>query len=333
VQPEDPRDRRIAELMALVERLTARVVELEAQVARLSRNSTNSSKPPSSDPPGVDRASQKPSGRKRGGQPGHKPSSRKLLPPDKVDVVVPLIPKTCDQCGADLHGHDPEPHRHQVIEVPPITPLVTEYQKHALGCDECGAVTRAELPIGVPMGSFGPRLSAMLAILTAKYRLSKRSVRELLGDFLGVELSLGSVANVEQQVSAALEVPVVEAREYVRQADAVNADETSWRENKKKAWLWVAATSLVTVFVIARSRGAAVAKDLLGESFAARSQRTVGQHTTGSPQHGVRYAGRISCAISRAGLTAGAPVNVSGPRCWSRRAACSAGGTRCAMGP
>ena len=268
MQPEDPRDRRIAELMALVERLTARVVELEAQVARLSRNSTNSSKPPSSDPPGVDRASQKPSGRKRGGQPGHKPSSRKLLPPDKVDVVVPLIPKTCDQCGADLHGHDPEPHRHQVIEVPPITPLVTEYQKHALGCDECGAVTRAELPIGVPMGSFGPRLSAMLAILTAKYRLSKRSVRELLGDFLGVELSLGSVANVEQQVSAALEVPVVEAREYVRQADAVNADETSWRENKKKAWLWVAATSLVTVFVIARSRGAAVAKDLLGESFA-----------------------------------------------------------------
>jgi transposase len=274
VQSADPRDLRITRLEAalaardaLIAKLVSRIEVLEAQVVALSRNSTNSSKPPSSDPPGVDRPNQKPSGKRRGGQPGHKPYSRKLLPLDKVDVVVPLVPKTCDHCGADLHGRDPGPLRHQVVEIPPITPFVTEYQQHALGCDECGAITRAELPMGVPAGSFGPRLSAMLAILTAKYRLSKRAVRELLSDFLGVELSLGSVANVEQQVSAALAAPVAEAREHVRQADGINADETSWSENKRKAWLWVAATSLVTVFVIAKSRGAVVAKDLLGETF------------------------------------------------------------------
>lgn len=252
----------------MVERLVARVAELEAQVVRLSRNSTNSSKPPSSDPPGVDRPTQGRSGKKRGGQPGHEGHKRKRLPPSKVDVVVPVVPKECGHCGAGLHGRDADPHWHQVIEVPPIAPTVTEYQLHALGCDECGGTTRAQLPLGVPVSTFGPRLSAMLAICTAKYRLSKRAVRELLGDFLGVELSLGSVSNVEQQVSAALETPVTEAREHVQRAATVNADETSWRENKTKAWLWVAATSMVTVFIVATRRSAAVAKELLGEAFA-----------------------------------------------------------------
>lgn len=274
MEPQDPRDRRIAQLeAALAERdatialLTARLNALEAEVARLKRNSTNSSKPPSSDPPGVDRAPQKRTGKKRGGQPGHKGHQRKLLPPSKVNVVVPLVPEECDHCGAGLRGRDADPRRHQVIDIPPITPTVTEYQLHALDCDECGATTRAQLPLDVPLSSFGPRLSAMLAICTAKYRLSKRAVRELLRDFLGVELALGSVANVEQQVSAALEASVAEARAHVQKASAVNADETSWRENKSKAWLWVAATGTVTVFVIAARRSAEVAKDLLGDAF------------------------------------------------------------------
>ncbi len=253
--------------MALVEHLTARVAELEAQVARLSRNSTNSSKPPSSDPPSVIRGLKTPTGRRRGGQPGHEGHKRKLLPREKVDFIVPLVPEECDHCGAGLRGIDVAPRRHQVIDIPPIMPMVTEYQLHAVDCDKCGETTQARLPIDVPLSSFGPRLSAMLSICTAKYRLSKRSVRELLRDFLGVELALGSVINVEQQVSAALQSPVAEAREYLRQASAVNADETSWRENKNKAWLWVAATALVTVFVVAGRRSSEVAKDLLGEAF------------------------------------------------------------------
>jgi transposase len=108
---------------------------------------------------------------------------------------------------------------------------------------------------------------AMLAVLTAKYRLSKRAVREMLSDFLGIELCLGSVANVEKHVSAALAAPYEEARAHVKAAAVVNADETSWRENKKKAWLWVAATPLVSVFLVATSRGGKVAKELLGDAF------------------------------------------------------------------
>jgi transposase len=277
VEPVDPRDQRIAELeaaLALVTgRLTrqleaalARIAQLEAEVTRLSRNSTNSSKPPSSDPPGVTRPGHTPSGNKRGGQPGHKFHKRKLLPPDQVSRVVPLVPIACCGCGAALHGRDRDPLRHQVVDMPPVRPEVTEYQRHALTC-ACGVITRAPLPSGVPTSSFGPRLSAMIAILTAKYRLPKRGVRELLSDFLGVELALGSVANVEQNVSAALEAPVAEARAYVHTSAVIHADETGWREAKKKAWLWVAATSLVTVFVIAASRSSKVAKDMIGQAF------------------------------------------------------------------
>jgi transposase len=154
------------------------------------------------------------------------------------------------------------------VEIPPIKPSVTEHQRFAVTCGDCGTTTVASLPPGVPRGAFGPRLMAMLAVLTAKYRLSKRSAREMLSDFLGIDLCLGSVAKVEKQVSAALAAPHEEAREHVKMAAVVHADETSWRENKKKAWLWVAATPLVSVFLVATSRGAKVAKELLGETFA-----------------------------------------------------------------
>ena len=270
MEAEDPRDKRIAELLEVVERLTARVVELEAQVAALLRNSTNSSKPPSSDPPAVARPPKSPSGKKRGGQPGHKGHQRRLLPVEEVDQVVKLVPDHCDGCGKTgcLTPLSDPPLRSQVIEVPPIKPTVTEHQRFAATCSECGATTVAPLPAGVPRGAFGPRLAAMLAVCTAKYRMSKRAVRELLSDFLGVELCLGSVANVEQQVSVVLAGPFEEARAHIKAAPVVHADETSWRENKAKAWLWVAATPLVSVFLVATARSGKVAKELLGEAFA-----------------------------------------------------------------
>jgi hypothetical protein len=98
------------------------------------------------------------------------------------------------------------------VEVPPIKPSVVEHQQFAVTCGDCGATTVASLPAGVPRGAFGPRLMAMLAVITAKYRLSKRAAREMLSDFLAVDLCLGSVAKVEKQVSAALAAPYEEAR-------------------------------------------------------------------------------------------------------------------------
>lgn len=266
VPAADPRDLEIADLKALVARLLARVTQLEAEVARLRQNSSNSSKPPSSDPPGVPRREGEPSDRRRGGQPGHKHHKRELLPAEQVSKVVECVPPRCHRCRARLVGLDGEPRRSQVIEVPPIRPHVTEYREHELGCDECGARTRGVLPPEAG-ATFGPRLKSLIAVCTGGYRLSKRVTQELLSDFLGVRLALGSVCNIEREVSEALDGPVEEAREYVRQQPVVHADETGWREAKGRAWLWTAASALVTVFQIAKSRGAGVAKQMLGEDF------------------------------------------------------------------
>jgi transposase len=253
--------------------LIARVQELEAEVSALreqvNRNSRNSSKPPSSDGPD---ASPKPhkrakSKRKRGGQPGHKGTTRKLVPIEQVKDSHDIKPETCRKCGHTLEGQDPEPYRHQVTEIPPVVAEIVEYRLHVLSCPECGTETCAELPPGVPQGAFGPRLQAMVSLLSGRYRLSKRDTEEVMDDFFQADVSTGSVCALEQRTSEAIGEPVEEAREYVKGQPVVHMDETGWREANQKAWLWVAATSLVTVFLIRCSRGGQVAREMLGETF------------------------------------------------------------------
>lgn len=262
---QDPRDARIAALEAEVAALKAQVAEL---LARLGQNSRNSSQPPSSDPPGAPRQSKDPTGRARGGQPGHKQHKRERLEPGEVIAVVP---ERCGRCQRRLRGRDPSPGVHQVIELPEVRPHVTDYELHELGCP-CGARTRASLPEGVPTTAFGPRLAAAVALFSGRYRMPKRTVKELLCDLFGIDVALGSVSKMEQFVSKAIADPVEEARQTVREQDVVHQDETGWFEGphggrKARAWLWVAVTAVVTVFRIARSRGAQVAKEMLGEDF------------------------------------------------------------------
>jgi transposase len=252
-------------LTAQVDWLTARVAQLEGQ---LKLNSRNSSKPPSSDGPNAKVPPKKePTGRKPGGQPGHKGAKRELLPPEKVDKFEDHWPETCEGCQSHLRKsvrtEVGEPLRHQVTEIPPVKAHVTEHRLHCQMCDRCGHATQAALPDGVPSGAFGPRLVAVVALFTGAYRISKRVAVTALSDLFGVELSLGSVSNAEQAISEAIARPVDQAKDHVCQAAAVNADETSWRERRGKAWLWVAATSSVAVFLIHAKRGAVAARELL----------------------------------------------------------------------
>src|SRR4051794_8272888 len=144
-----------AAILALVRQYEQRLQALQKQVDdlhhRLNQNSTNSSRPPSSDPPHVKRPSPKPtSGRKRGGQPGHKRQQRPLVPPEQVKHTIPLKPPACRKCGHNLQGDDPQPHQHQVAEIPPFQPEVTEYRLHHLTCTECGTRTCTSLPEDAP---------------------------------------------------------------------------------------------------------------------------------------------------------------------------------------
>lgn len=254
-----------AALLALFGNLQREVTALRQQVAdltaRLGQNSHNSSKPPSSDAPTVKRRPpHEPSGRQRGAQPGHELHARPLLPPDEE---IPCQPTACRRCGEALKGRDPQPLRHQVIELPPIKPQVSEYQLHRLVCPRCGTSTCATLPAGVPAGHQGPRLQAVLAVLTGAYRLSKDQTETLCADLFRVPICAGTICQLEQQTTAALTPVVEQLRQYVKTQHA-NLDETGWRQEGQRAWLWVAVTALGTVFHIARSRGSAVVRSLLG---------------------------------------------------------------------
>ncbi|MGH2350725.1 MAG: IS66 family transposase [Chloroflexota bacterium] len=260
-------------IVALAQRVSALEAEVRDLKARLGQNSTNSSRPPSSDPPHVKRPPVvSPSGRRAGGQPGHVGHFRALVPPERVDVVVDHWPVRCVGCatslaapGAPAGEADYVPH--QVTEVPPLRAVVTEHRLHRVTCPRCGARTRATLPPDVPGGAFGPRLQATVATLKGRFRLSCREVAEVAETVLEAPLSVGSVDVLCQATSAALTTPVAEAVATLPQAPVVNADETPWKAGTARPWLWVAVTALVTVFQIATSRSSQVIKDLLGEDY------------------------------------------------------------------
>lgn len=252
-------------VQALVLHLLERVAQVEA---RLNQTSRNSSKPPSSDPPGArPRAAKEASGREPGGQPGHPGQGRRLKPLEDVDRVVEVRPERCAQCGTFLLGEDLNPERHQVTDLPRIVPLITEYRRHRLGCLVCGATTQAAWPAAMPSGSFGPGLQATVGYLTGRIGASQREVHEVLAAVCHTEVSVGSIAALEQAVSTALAVPVAEALSYVQRQPVRNADETGWQEKAKRVWLWISTTPLVTVLRVLTTRGAAGAKALLGEDF------------------------------------------------------------------
>lgn len=243
-------------VQAYIRYLEARLADLEA---KLNQTSANSSKPPSSDPPHAKPAPPRtPSGKRGGGQPGHPKRSRPELPPD---TVVELKPGSCDRCDHPLAGDDPAPLRHQVVEVPPVRPHVTEYRRHRLRRPDCGRVTCAALPAEV-RGGYGPRVQALCGLLAGAYRVGKRGIARLLGDLFGVPIGPAAVCDLQHQTAAALAPIQAEAHTHVAGRPA-NVDETGWREGGQRGWLWVAVTAAVTVFLVRRSRGRKVLGELI----------------------------------------------------------------------
>jgi transposase len=233
---------------------------LEAQLAALTKNSSNSSKPPSSDGPQVKPAPPKtPTGKRRGGQPGHHKHERVILPPDHVFEHKPA---RCRRCAARLTGDDPHPIVDQVLDLPEKLRHVTHHRRHTLECRCCGTHTTAAVAPEAASG-FGPKLTATVAYLSGVGRLSKRTIRTLFDDLCGLPVSLGAVSKLEQTVSRAL-APIHAAAHQSAQGKDANVDETGWKQGKAKAWLWVAVTSLLTVFLIRPNRNRVAFNDLAG---------------------------------------------------------------------
>lgn len=251
------------ELGRQVEGLKAQVAELQEQVALSSRNS---SKPPSQDGPGTFRPVLKKSGRPRGGQKGHPGHYRALVPSEQVDATVPCRPQeTVCGCGQLLPLAEEVRWRHQVIELPPVKPHITEYQGFGVACPRCGTRHEAPLPKGVPSGQLGPRLLAEVGLLAGRYHLSLRLIQAWLQDRYGLALSLGVLSQAQGRLAEALTEVTAQVRQAVRAAQVVHSDETTRRYRNERRWLWVAATTLWGAFCTPVSRGQAEAKALLGD--------------------------------------------------------------------
>ena len=250
---------------AQIERLSARVAELERQ---LGKNSNNSSKPPSSDHPHSKPTPVKTkSKRKRGAQPGHPKHIRQLIASDQCQEVIACIPSDCRRCGSELVGTDADPLRHQVWEIPEIKRYVTEYQLHRLVC-RCGCSTCGQLPEGVPTGQAGPQLIAFAGLLMACFRQSKRQAAMFMTLILKQPASPGWLVSLQNRVAEAVKPAYDELAEALPSQPNLSIDESPYKQGRAKSWVWTFVAATFTFFACRLSRAAEVPKQLLGEQFA-----------------------------------------------------------------
>lgn len=246
-------------LLAIVAAFEGRIAELEA---RVKQDSSNSSRPPSSDFPNRKPAPpREPSGRKRGGQPGHRRNDRIRLEPDEV---VEVKPDRCRRCGEALAGDDPVPLVRQVFEVPVVKPRVVEYHAHRLTCPRCGASTCGVAPDEAEVG-YGPRAQAVCAVLAGEGRMSKRRVARVMEGLFGLPIGPAAVCDLERRTAEALAPIHAEALGRIRNLPA-DVDETGWREGGRRSWLWAAVARGLGVFRVAAGRGRDAFAELMGRS-------------------------------------------------------------------
>jgi transposase len=269
------REKQLAEADKQLSEADKQIADLERQLAAYKQNSTNSSKPPSSD--GLagaqrTRGRKHKSRRKPGGQPGHTGHHRRLVPACAVHAVEVRLPEHCRHCGGSL-PHAPhkvvtegETRRHQVTELPPVQAHITEYQFPNVVCGQCGKTTRAPLPQELA-GQFGPQLAALIVYLTVVCRMPRRVVEALLAQVLGIEISLGSTQKCWEEASRAVAAPCQELEQQLSSEPVLNVDETGWRTNGEKRYLWAFVAARYVVYTVAATRGSDVLVQFLGAVF------------------------------------------------------------------
>jgi transposase len=253
---------------AYIKQLENKIIQLEKRIEELERllsmNSKNSSKPPSSDPPGMPAELPNHRHKKRGARNGHQPHLRALLPQEFVKKHIHLKPDVCTCGSTNLKDTNQQPLCHQIVDIPPIKPEVIEYIQHIFQCRDCGAFIYHPLPDEVKRKHFGPGVLAVVAVLTGMLNTSKRKALAMMNEVFSVPMSLGGLSNCEGQLAEILTQPHQEVTEHVQTQQTAHADETGWpRGNRLKGWLWTMCCTSAAVFMIQAGRGQAAAKKLL----------------------------------------------------------------------
>jgi len=264
-------EERAREAEAQVREREKRIDALEAQIARLKKNSKNSSKPPSSDIVKKKRKAGKGKRgkRKRGGQPGHPRHERKPFALSEIDTIHHWYWESCPCCGGELEireGLDRIFQQAELIEKPVE---IHEYRSAACWCSQCQKTHHRPIPEDVrKAGLTGPRLTALVAYMKVGCHCSFSTIRKYLRDVIGVRVSRGHLRNLCAKVSESLQGSYDELLDLLTNEAVLNVDETGHKDDGKRFWTWCFHASLFTVYRISPSRGTEVLLDVLGEEFA-----------------------------------------------------------------
>jgi transposase len=253
------------QVVALVRRLEARIAELEAELARRGgppKTPQNSSTPPSK---GWKRERPRGEGAKHGPPFGHLGTSRGRAAPD---WIVLCQPSHCGACGQDLATAPQERvGTSQVVELPPVQPVVLEAWRYAATCPACGARTAAAYPAGFePTRVFGPHLEALWAYLHEQHHVSYARLATIGRDLWRLRVSQGALANALARVATRLRPQAAAIREQVRASPVIGSDETSARVQGRTHWQWVFRTRAASYHVIVPRRNGEVVQDFLGDA-------------------------------------------------------------------
>lgn len=256
------------ELQAKVQRLEELLKNALEKIAkleeRLGRNSKNSSKPPSTDQKNNTLDKEKPPRDSRAGK------ARALFPPERINKYVECWRENCPHCGSQyIQWNGESPELLQQAELPEVKAVITQYELQKYTCLGCRKHSIAPLPDGVPDSAFGPRLMGLLATLTGVMHLAKREAIHLIKDLYDVDMGVGSVPNVEERVSAALNPVYNRIHKFILQHKfCTHFDETGWRDKGKRHFVWLATCQHAAVYRIDRNRSAAAFQRLIsGETW------------------------------------------------------------------
>ena len=260
----------IQDLKHEVEFLRNENIELKTKLtdAQTKKNSNNSSKPPSSDIGNIKKTKslKQSSGKKVGGQPGHKGNSLKMI--EKPDLIEKHYPNFCTCCGNDLSSiKSIFLGRRQVIDIPKIKPNVTEYQVFQKTCT-CGNVEKADYQSGIDAPiSYGKNTQALLAYLNTRQYIPYKRLEEVLQSVFGLGICQASIKNILSKLSSKLEPTYQAIRQTVIDYPVLGADETSVNVNGKNHWAWTFQTPKATFIDIHPKRGYDAIKEIMFEGF------------------------------------------------------------------
>jgi len=244
-----------ADIILVVNKLEQRIKELEA---KLGMNSTNSSKPPSSDNKLTKVVKPKEKSKRkasRGGQNGH--PGKTLIQSDNPDHIKVLRPICCSECGHDLqHQESRRIIKRQVFDLPLPAIEVSEYQSHSVICPCCAHKNTSAFPEGINAPTqYGKNLQSFIGYLSTHQMIPHERISELIEDLCGHTLSKGSVITMLHKLHDACESSEGVIKKQLMQSELLHCDETGVNIAKKLHWVHVASTSMLTYYHLSTKRG------------------------------------------------------------------------------